>query len=145
MLGGLDRAPDVSFHVAVDATEHRGRSLERVVIARRAALGGLHPAIELLEPARVDRQPRSGQGQPGVVEHGLARQCLEPVGDRVEPAVLKELGPVVGDQLNRVVDVVGRDRVADRLRHEAAFAVPAAGAMVKLGGELGLGPLQLVP
>jgi hypothetical protein len=86
--------------------------------------------------------PRDAQAR--VRAHELAGQRPEPSLDRpVIPALEEPRGPVLGDELRRLLAVAGRDRVPDRAVGVAVRQEPASRAPVQLRDHGRLGALQL--
>ena len=75
------------------------------------------------------------QAEIGVVDDVFQGQSVDPAGDRPLTAALEKLVPVGGDQLDRVAEVAGRDRVLDRLVDRVGLAIPSRRAAVKLDDE----------
>ena len=143
-LPGLDGALDGAAHVAVDLPQGRHAGLEH----RRIGAGSLarrDPAGDLVEAARVHRDPRLGEAQGGVTGDHVVPERVEPAGDGLDPAPLQVRVQALGDQLARPADVAAGDRVPDGLAGRAGLLVPGRRAAVQRRHEVRPGSRELVP
>src|SRR6185503_4081 len=100
---------------------------------RRAYLRRPQPPFNLVLAPKDQGDPRPDETEPGVREHCLAGQAIEPTGHRLALTALNdEPSPVPGDQIRRLREVAGRGRVGDRLVHGALRVVTGSGSAMKL-------------
>ena len=127
---------------ASGASPARSRARERgdparlqlgVVPALLARLGGVEPALGVLGPAQVDRQPGLGQAEADVGHHGVGRQELQPALGGDGPAAAQVVRPVLGDQVGRLLQVARADRVVHSVVHRALGQMPGRRPPVQLG------------
>lgn len=85
---------------------------------------GPRPAVDVVEPALVERNPGSSDAKAAVGSYRVVAESVEPSCDGRVPALVEERGPVPGDQLGGLAEVSGCEGMVDRLRDQPVLAVP---------------------
>ena len=110
--------------------------------AAEPGLEGLDPAVGVIEPADIQRDPGPGRTQPPIPSNGLLGEQIEPAGDGRQAAAVEFVDPVRGDEIRTARDVTGSDQVAQRLIDEAFGLKPRRGSSVQTRDQIGLGARQ---
>jgi hypothetical protein len=112
---------------------------------KRAALGGEHPSLDIVERAQSHRHPSAGKAQASVAQNHVSRQTIDPRGHRLALAAHRDRPPVPHDQVSGLRVITAGRRVRDRLLRGAVLAVPGRGAAVQLGHQFRGRTDELVP
>ena len=82
-------------------------------------LGGLEPVVGFVDAAHLLQRRGPDQAEPGVGEHCVAREPVEPTQQGLEASEVTGLQPVAEDQLRGLGDVAGGRRMSDRVGAES--------------------------
>ena len=97
----------------------------------------------VLAPSRHRQHPRLDQEESNVGAQRRVREPPEPGKDRGVPAFVRVVDPDGGDQLGRLRERAGFERMVDRLVGRPVIAMPLVGPAVELRREARLAVLEL--